>query len=161
MTELRRNTVYDHSDLRLHPDGTRVHQMHKNLRQKAAQIAVQAARSNWIARDAAGFAIVPKHRSTKQASHVEDQNEDAVIHVGGDQNEDGKEIDEADSETSVNSRKRRHPDQRKANFRRKFLKDEDYLEEASTSILTNKAASESGDPFLPNPPPVSALDVDE
>jgi len=148
MAELRRSTVYDYSDLRLHPDGTRVHQMDKNLRPRAAQIAVQAARSNWIARDAAGSATVPKHRSIKQATQVEE--EDASMHVEGDQNEIGNDSEGADSETSV---RRRHPDHRKSNFRSKFVKNEDYLaEEAPPSI---PAPSESREPFLPNPPPVS------
>lgn len=156
MAELRRSTVYDYSDLRLHPDGTRVHQMDKNLRPRAAQIAVQAARSNWIARDAAGFATVQKHRSLKQAARVEE--EDASMRVEGDQNEIGNDSESVDSETSVNPRKRRHPNHRKSTFRKKFVKNEDYLvEEASPPIL---APSEFGEPFLPNPPPVSNLHID-
>ncbi|KAF8180215.1 hypothetical protein BJ912DRAFT_929421 [Pholiota molesta] len=66
MTEPRLSTVFDYSDLRLHPDGTRVYQKASNRRPVLAKVTVQDARANWIAKDAGGSARIAKYRKRRR-----------------------------------------------------------------------------------------------
>ena len=125
MTEPRQSTVFDYSNLRLHPDGTRVYQKSTNLTPRIAKVAVRTPRYNWIARDAGGSSNVRKFKGAKKT--LQDlQADEEFISL-----ETGTEV--PDSEDEGNGRKIKRWDGRTAK-RRKFLEDYDYLnKDMSTS----------------------------
>jgi hypothetical protein len=128
MTEPRKSTVFDYSDLRLHPDGTRVYQKATNLRPKLAQSIVQGARSNWIAIDAGGSFKVPLFKRKKRGSLEEEEEEkkDGNISVSAADEDSSMEVDD-----KKGKRRSRRPDHRTVK-RQKFLKNDDYLADAAT-----------------------------
>ena len=67
MTETRRSTVFDFSNLLLHPDGTRVYQKSTNLAPRIAKVAVRTSRNNWIARDAGGLSNIRKYKGDRKS----------------------------------------------------------------------------------------------
>ncbi len=151
MTEKRLTTVYDYSDLRIHPDGTRVKQQAINLRPRAAQATVQDARANWIARDAGGFAVVPRFRKKGSVEKGE-----SVVDI-----EDG--IDFSEEEGSDKRSKSKRPDARTTK-RQKFMKNDDYLMEDASPSVIHAGTSYSSPNFatsrsfsLPDPSPVRLL----
>jgi hypothetical protein len=148
MTEKRLTTVYDYSDLRIHPDGTRVKQQARVLRPR---VAVQDARANWIARDAGGFAVVPRFRKKGSVEGGE-----SVVDV-----EDG--IDFSKEERSGKKSKSKRPDARTTK-RQKFMKNDDYLVEDVSPSVIHAITAYSSPNFtssrsfsLPDPSPVRLL----
>jgi hypothetical protein len=149
MAEPRKSTVYDYSDLRLHPDGTRVYQKLTNLRPKLTQCTVQDARSNWIATDAGGSAKVPlfvKKKRTRSSEEYEEKEGNITAPVS----EDGGDscVQAGDDMDKKGKGKAKRPDHRKAK-RQRFLKSDDFLASESTPSL-----AESSDMPLPYPSPV-------
>lgn len=77
----RNTTVYDLADLRLHPDGTRVHDGSKTQINASGRTkrnigkTVQDFRGAWIAQDAGGPARVPKRPRLKKPRDAEDEDE--------------------------------------------------------------------------------------
>jgi hypothetical protein len=133
MTEPRRSTVFDYSNLRLHPDGTRVYQKSTNLTPRIAKVAVRTSRNNWIARDAGGLSNIRKFTSTKKTSQDLQADEEFIgLRTGTESSkpEDEHKIKRSDGRTAK---------------RRKFLEDYDYLDkDRSTSTnLTSDTGTES------------------
>ena len=149
MTEPRKSTVYDYSDLRLHPDGTRVYQRSTNLRPKFAQCTVEDARSNWIATDAGGSVRVPlfkrKKKVTLEGEWVGEMSENiSACGSAGSQ--------EVDDNIERGKRKSRPQDHRKVK-RQRFTKNDDYL--AEDAIPDASELSATSLLSLPSPSPVS------
>lgn len=138
MTERRLSTVFDYSDLRLHPDGTRVYQNSKNLKPKIAKVTVRTSRNNWIARDAGGLANIPKLKRTSQ-----DLQGDEECISFKDEIDSPKPEDEGEGcKEQGKKRKIKRVDGRKAK-RQKFLENYDYLKkDASTSNSVSLDRSE-------------------
>ena len=129
MTERRWSTVFDYSDLRLHPDGTRVYQKSTNLTPRIAKVAVRTSRNNWIAKDAGGLSNIRKFKNNKKKLQDLEADEEEFIGFG---NRTG--IPEAED-----GRKTKRFDERTAK-RRKFLENYDYLDKngsTSTSVALN------------------------
>lgn len=145
MTEPRKSTVYDYSDLRLHPDGTRVYQKSTNLRPKLAQGTIQDARLNWIATDAGGSANVPLFRK-KKGSGLQ---EDGAISSDGEHFSVEADDDDVDRK---GKRKLKRTDYRTIK-RRKFLENDDYL--AGDAAPPVAESSDANVLVLPYPSPVS------
>jgi len=146
MAEPRKPSVYDYSDLRLHPNARRV-------QQKATKsiAVVQDARFNWIATDAGGSAKVSLFkRSIKDDTVGEDNDEEIDI---GKLSTSGEEEGE-DNQKRKRRRRRRRGTDRRTLKKRKFLENDDFLADDS---LTESSKALSSD--LPNPPPVSDLDI--
>ena len=119
MTEPRQSTVFDYSNLRLHPDGTRVYQKSTNLTPRIAKVAVRTSRNNWIARDAGGSSNIRKFKGAKKT--LQDlQADEEFINL-----ETGTEVPDPEDEGDGRSKIKRW-DGRTAK-RRKFLEDYDYL----------------------------------
>ncbi|KAM6501861.1 hypothetical protein JOM56_001838 [Amanita muscaria] len=67
--DLRRSTVYDFSDLRLHRDGTRIQQTDKNYEASSRRkFSVRDAHGKWRAKDAAGLGTVARMRCANLGS---------------------------------------------------------------------------------------------
>ncbi|KAF8165894.1 hypothetical protein B0H34DRAFT_794222 [Crassisporium funariophilum] len=134
MTEPRLSTVYDYSDLRLHPDGTRVYQKSTNLRPALQRVTVQNSRANWIAKDAGGPLNIRQFKPAKAT--LEDPQEEDVGSTESqvDIEADHTSVDETEeSPKQTRKHKLKRPDGRKAK-RQKFANNYDYLSaEASTS----------------------------
>jgi len=154
MTEPRKSTVYDFSDLRLHPNGTRVYQKSTNLRPKLARSTVQVARSNWIATDAGGSAKVPLFRKRKRNNPEgeEKESEDGKVSASGPAGGEGSSVEVDDDVDKKGKRKSKRQDNRKAK-RQKFLQTDDYLAGVSTSDVGR--SSDANSSSLPPPSPVS------
>jgi len=138
MTEPRLSTVFDFSNLRLHPDGTRVYQKSTNLAPRIAKVAVRTSRNNWIARDAGGVSNIRKYKGTKRTLQ--------------DLQEDGEEFidlrtgtEEGTSPKPEEERKTKRFDGRTAK-RRKFLENYDYLDK-NGSTSSNLAADTGTESF--------------
>ncbi|KAF8806078.1 hypothetical protein BYT27DRAFT_7191380 [Phlegmacium glaucopus] len=143
MTQPRLSTVFDYSDLRLHPDGTRVYQKSTNLRPQITKVAVQTSRNNWIARDAGGLAKTPKFRKKIKETSQDSQGEEEFVRVET-ETHSPKPKDEGRKK-----RKTKRFDGRKAK-RQEFLENYDYLNrDASTS---SNLASEAGTKYVPDEP---------
>ncbi|CAA7259403.1 unnamed protein product [Cyclocybe aegerita] len=141
MTEPRLSTVFDYSDLRLHPNGRRVWQQDANLRPKIAKVAVQTGRSNWIARDAGGVSDVkkfrripkPKNPFAEVNAQEEEQGEvfegveeeDEEVEVEQEATEENEEQGEQDTGVGQ-KRKRKRIDQQKGK-RQRFMAYDTYL----------------------------------
>jgi hypothetical protein len=153
MTEPRLSTVFDYSNLRLHPDGTRVHQKPTNVRPRIAKVAVRTSRNNWIAKDAGGHAIILKFRTGKktlqdpQGGEDEGDGESISSRTGTDS--PGPEDEGQESKGQGKKRKVKRLDGRKAK-RQKFLEDYNYLNR-DPSTSTNLAA-DTGMDFFPYEP---------
>ena len=121
MTERRRSTVFDYSNLRLHSDGTRVYQKSTNLAPRIAKATVRTSRQNWIAKDAGGPSNIRKLKYTKRT--LQDLQAD-------------EEYIRTESSTTMpddDERRVKQKDDRPSK-RRKFLEDLDYLnKDRSTS----------------------------
>ena len=156
MTEPRKSTVYDFSDLRLRPNGTRVYQKSTNLRPKLARSTVQVARSNWIATDAGGSAKVPLFKKRKRVNPDEEEEEDKDGNVSASGPADGEDssVEVDDDVDKKGKRKSKRPDHRKAK-RQKFLQNDDYLAGVSTSDVGG--SSDVNSSSLPHPSPVSFI----
>ena len=160
MAEPRKSTVFDYSDLRLHPDGTRVHQRSTNLRPKLAQSTIRGVRSNWIATDAGGSLKVPLFRKRKTVSLEEEQEEeeeeieDGNISPSGSARGEDPSFEVDDNVDENGKRRSRRPDHRKAK-RQKFLKSDDYLAGSFPSNLGE--SSDVNSLSLPHPSPVSSV----
>ena len=142
MTEPRLSTVFDYSDLRLHPDGTRVYQRSTNL---IPRIAVRTSRNNWIARDAGGLGNIRKFRTTKKTSQDLQVDEEAIsLKTGTDSQEEGQGFKEQGKKRKV-----KRFDGRKAK-RQKFFENYDYLNN-DRSTPTNLAA-DAGTESFPHEP---------
>ena len=157
MAEPRKSTVFDYSDLRLHPDGTRVYQKSTNLRPKLAQSTVQGARSNWIATDAGGSLKVPLFRKREKVSVEGEEGggeeiEDGNVRPSGSVRGEDPSFEVADDVDENGKRKPRRPDHRKVK-RQKFLKNDDYLAGSVPSYLGE--SSDMNLLSLPHPSPVS------
>lgn len=129
MSGSRLSTVYDFSSLRLHPDGSRVHQTSKNLRPRNALVSVQDSRGNWFARDAAGLGSVKGYR------RVRDDTEGEKFDFGEAESEQSEYKGEGKGKAKVATG--RGYDQRPAK-RRKFAQDFDFLETPSFSTPTEE-----------------------
>jgi len=134
MTEPRRSTVYDYSELRLHPDGTRVYQKPTNLRPAIAKVSVQNARSTWIARDAGGPGSVPKFRKKRGKVESTENEPEGEKFKDADRQSSG---DDGGPESLNLKRKPKRTDHRKAK-KQKFIADYEYLN-ASTMASTSSA----------------------
>ncbi|KAF9476718.1 hypothetical protein BDN70DRAFT_882027 [Pholiota conissans] len=168
MTEPRLSTVFDYSDLRLHPNGTRVYQKSSNRRPVLAKVTVQDARANWIAKDAGGSARVPRYRrrTTKESANRDEGAEEidisrdleqgTGIEKFKDEEAAGQASGEEGSEVSNMEKKRKGswiPDQRRFK-RQRFEAEYDYLD-ASKPPLPNAVSegesSHNGFPSAPSP----------
>lgn len=185
MTDPRLSTVYDYSNLRLHPDGTRVYQKEVNFRPDLAKITVQGPRSSWIARDAGGSGKIRKSRTRvknplEQAKDDEqgealdgsaEEEEFPDIDEKSDEDEEGEDEDESEHHVGKKRKpKRFNPLVPK---RQKFAADFDYLRDASSSTqppphagpsteTTDSAASPNQGPNeldLPDPSPVRFVSI--
>jgi hypothetical protein len=175
MTEPRLSTVFDYSDLRLHPDGTRVYQKASNRRPVLAKVTVQDARANWIAKDAGGSARIAKYRKRTPKNAAEEDVDAEEIDLSRElddeagrekrQDEEGVvQSGEDGSDTSQLRKKRaakKPPDQRKFK-RRKFEASYEYLEPhepraKSTDTAAISEAPSISDTFPTEPSPVSLL----
>lgn len=141
MTELRHSTVFDYSNLRLHPDGTRVNQKSTNLAPRIATTTVRTFSRNWIARDAGGPPTVREFTRTKRTLQ-DSQGDEEYISLGT-----GTEI--PNPEDGRKGRKFKELDARTAK-RRKFLEDYDYLNERIPS--STNLASDTGTKSFPYEP---------
>ena len=133
MTEPRRSTVFDYSNLLLHPDGTRVYQKSTNIRPRIAKVAVRTLRNNWIARDAGGLGNILKIKNIKETSHNLQEDEEFP--------DLSTETDSPMPEDEGTKRKNKRSDGRKAK-RQKFSENYDYLNTKSTSSSSD-AGTES------------------
>jgi hypothetical protein len=139
MTEPRRSTVFDYSNLRLHPDGTRVYQKSSNLKPRSAKAAVRTSRQNWIANDAGGRSNIPQFRRAQKKTLQDPQADEEYINL-----RTGTESPEPDEERRI-----KRKDERPAK-RRRFLEDLDYLDkDRSTST---RLASDTGTESFPYEP---------
>ena len=139
MTEPRRSTVFDFSNLLLHPDGTRVYQKSTNLAPRIAKVAVRTSRNNWIARDAGGLSNIRKYKGSKRT--LQDlQAEEEFIDL-----KTGTEESPMPEEEEEEERKTKRFDGRTAK-RRKFLEDYDYLDK-NRSTSSNLAADTGTESF--------------
>ncbi|KAG6841286.1 hypothetical protein C0991_012456 [Blastosporella zonata] len=116
-------TVYDFSSLRLHPDGSLVHQITaKNLKPRYAAGTVQDSRGNWFARDAAGSGTVGKYRKVRKEEEQGEEEEPL------DPNADDAEYEPSGSKDKGNAKettgRRQNPRPAK---RQKFIQDFDFL----------------------------------
>lgn len=121
MSGSRLSTVYDFSSLRLHPDGSRVHQTPKNLRPRNARVSVQDSRGNWFARDAAGLGIIGRYRKTR------DDTEDEQIGIGGVNSDQSDYLKRNGKGKAKEKTTGRRYDGRSAK-RQRFFHDFDFLE---------------------------------
>ncbi|KAJ7601039.1 hypothetical protein C8J56DRAFT_1157277 [Mycena floridula] len=79
MVGSRNSTVYDFTNLRLHPDGTRVKLKATEIaRPRTAKYSTRDSRGNWIAQDAGGLGNVPKRRKLADSSDEEAEGEEEV-----------------------------------------------------------------------------------
>lgn len=138
MTEPRWSTVFDYSNLRLHPDGTRVYQKSTNLAPRIAKVAVHTSRKNWIARDAGGLSNIRKFKRPKKTLQDLQADEEYISLRTG-----------TESPTPENERKIKRFDGRPT-LRRKFLEDFDYLNKDRST--TTSLASDTGTESFPYEP---------
>lgn len=138
MTEPRWSTVFDYSNLRLHPNGTRVYQKSTNLAPRIAKVAVRTSRKNWIARDAGGFPNIRKYKGNKRTLQDLQADEEFISLRTG-----------TESPRPEDERRPKRFDERTAK-RRKFLEDYDYLDK-NGSTSTN-LASDTGTESFPYEP---------
>ena len=133
MADARRSTVFDYSNLLLHPDGTRVHQKSTNSAPRIAKAAVRTFRQNWIARDAGGLSNIRKFRRAKNNT-IQQADDEEYISL-----RTGPESPERDEERRV-----KRKDDRPAK-RRRFLDDLDYLnrERCTSTGLASDTGAES------------------
>lgn len=137
MSEPRLSTVFDYSELRLHPDGTRVYQKLTNV---TPRIAVRTLRNDWIARDAGGIANIRKFKTIKKPSQDLEDEEFIGLRTG---TESPKPEDEGKGQR--NKHKVKRLDGRKAK-RQKFLENYDYLNKDPPAPI-NLAADAGTDAF--------------
>ncbi|KAF9035915.1 hypothetical protein BJ165DRAFT_1355169, partial [Panaeolus papilionaceus] len=139
MTEPRRSTVYDYSDLRLHPDGSRVYQKDSNRQLWLANKVVQTANKTWIATDAGGSMKVRKFRGRvkKKAVESEEGEEFNLDDVGGLDDAEQDESSRDEEGESGQKRKLKKKVDGRTIKRRKFLQDYSFLGSGDES----KAAS--------------------
>jgi hypothetical protein len=137
MTEPRRSTVFDYSNLLLHPDGTRVYQKSTNLAPRIAKVAVRTSRNTWIARDAGGLSNIRKYKSNKRTLQDLQADEEFIdLRTTGTAESSPKPEEE---------RKTKRFDGRTAK-RRRFLEDYDYLDK-NRSTSTNLALDTGTESF--------------
>ena len=143
MTEPRRSTVFDYSNLRLHSDGTRVYQKSTNLRPRLAKVAVRTSRQNWIARDAGGLANIHEFKRAKKTSQdlQADEGEDINLASGT----------ESTSPTPDDEPRIKRKDERPAK-RRRFLENLDYLNKDRLGSTSTSVASNAGTESFPSEP---------
>jgi hypothetical protein len=134
MTEPRRSTVFDYSNLLLHPDGTRVYQKSTNIRPRIAKVAVRTLRNNWIARDAGGLGNINKIQNIKETSHNLQEGEEFP--------DLSAETDSPMPEDEGKKRKTKRSDGRKAK-RQKFSENYDYLNTRVSTSNSSDAGTES------------------
>ncbi|TFY75670.1 hypothetical protein EWM64_g8343 [Hericium alpestre] len=137
---LRRNTVHDLAALRLHPDGSRVppnphpaetaHILHPRL----SHYTAKDARGNWIARDAAGLGTVKKKR---KAVADETAEEDAEVREGLDEGGEGQ--GQSVAEEGDEGGPRTKSGRRRAEKRRRFESDLDFLTGGSDGVVPEAA----------------------
>ena len=141
MTEPRRSTVFDYSNLLLHPDGTRVYQKSTNLKPRIAKVAVRTSRQNWIARDAGGLSKIRKFRRAKKTSEDHLQADEEYISL-----RTGTESPMPDEEPRI-----KRKDERPAK-RRRFLEDLDYLDKdrSTSASLASDTGAEPSFPYEPS-----------
>lgn len=179
MTQPRISTVYDLSNLRLHPDGLRVYQKDTNLRPDLTKITVQGPRETWIARDVGGSGKIPTNR--KEVKDLEEEEEKEEKDGSDEEEEEFSEIDEKQSDThedeeededeaGLKSGRKRKPKRSKqyAQKRQRFAADFDYLKgaydasspragpsnEANVEFETSTSNQEQTELELPDPSPV-------
>ena len=149
MTEPRRSTVYDYSDLRLHPDGTRVLQQSSNRRKQLAKVTVQTVQNQWIATDAGGSGKVPQFKRKRRDASAEQEDFEDRLHSS-----DEPTPGSATNGTSTTAkRKSKGIDRRKAK-RNKFRADDEYLAHEEGPSFVQPSSVSSKTLFLPEPSPV-------
>lgn len=160
MTQPRLSTVYDFSDLRLHPDGTRVYQKSTNLRPDLVKVTTRDSRFNWIAKDAGGSAAVPKFRKRQKAVRERDEDGELDSKSQEESAEGSRESsEESEAARRDGNRKKRKPkriDTRKPK-RLKFAKDYNYLEPEASSIAAESPEIPNDTIKLPGPSAVRFL----
>ena len=135
MTERRRSTVFDYSNLRLHSDGTRVYQKSTNLAPRIAKATVRTSRQNWIAKDAGGLSSIRKFKRTKRTLQDIQADEEYIWTENRMPDDDERRVKQKDDRPSK---------------RRRFLEDLDYLnKDRSTST---SLASDTGVESFPYEP---------
>ena len=133
MTETRLSTVFDYSNLRLHPDGTRVYQKSTNLIPRIAKSVVRTSRNNWIARDAGGLANIRKFKTTSQ--HLQGDEEAISLRTGINSEDEENELEEEGKKRKAKRLDKRMP------TRQKFLENYDYLTDAGTDTFPYEPSS--------------------
>ena len=133
MTEPRRSTVFDYSNLRLHPDGTRVYQKSTNLTPRIAKVAVRTSRQIWIARDAGGLPNVHRFKNKRTVQDVQADEEHINLRT------------ESESPTLPDEERRMTRKDERPAKRRRFLEDFDYLnkDRSTSTSLASDTGSES------------------
>ncbi|KAF9528042.1 hypothetical protein CPB83DRAFT_855228 [Crepidotus variabilis] len=133
MSEHRRSTVYDYTDLRLHPDGSRVAQKSSNRRPAVIRTVTQTSRANWIANDAGGSGIIPKFQ--KKITSNNNQEDGEHFELGFSESK-AFEQEESGSEQEVSLKKKRKSKRFDARplKRQKFKASEEYLIPESRSL---------------------------
>ncbi|KAH9482147.1 hypothetical protein JR316_0004242 [Psilocybe cubensis] len=151
MTQPRLSTVYDLSNLRLHPNGLRVYQKDTNRRPDLAKITVQGPRQTWIARDVGGTAKIPTNRKRVKDREDQEGEEQPEEEEDGSDEEEFSEIDEQASNAQEDEDREDRPKlgkKRKSKRpnpyvlkRQRFAADFDYLK--STYDASSSRASPS------------------
>jgi hypothetical protein len=129
----RRNSVYDFSGLRVHPDGYRVHQSDRNLGLTGHRRHNIQDFRGWIADDAGGSVIAPRYRSRKRAPSSEAEYIEAQAVQGHEASTE--EARPSEEPQATGKRKKRRKLQRSI----KFAEDDSYI--SSLSLPTEETSN--------------------
>ncbi|KAI0782603.1 hypothetical protein C8Q75DRAFT_504286 [Abortiporus biennis] len=153
MNSGRYNTIFDHTSLRLHPDGTRVSEKRQHGKGRDRRV-VQDSRGQLTAQDAGGWAPV-KRTVRKRSEPTEEDNKDDEDDDTDEENEDEDEVkivdltsekhlDEAEGETeSENDGGRSGLKSSKAKHRREFVENLSFLDSTSRVAVAEDVAGPS------------------
>ncbi|KAJ3574680.1 hypothetical protein NP233_g1605 [Leucocoprinus birnbaumii] len=139
----RRVTVYDLTGLRVHPDGSRVHQTQQNLRFGIHRRQNTRDFRGWIAEDAGGAIIAPKYRASRKAQSSPEV--ETISVQARDTSGTGDSVDEGGS--SPTPGKPNHKSNiRRALKRKEFAEDDSYI-----SLLARTSEISDNAPKMPSP----------
>ncbi|KAF5364194.1 hypothetical protein D9756_000100 [Leucocoprinus leucothites] len=120
----RRTSVYDLTGLRVHPDGSRVHQTQRNLRFGTYRRHDTQDFRGWIAEDAGGSIIVPRY---KRVPTTDPENYEAQVADENERGDVGEELVQGEEVPEVKG-KRKYPSYiQRAIKRKKFAEDDNYI----------------------------------
>lgn len=124
----RRSSVYDFAALRLHPDGSRVHQTSENLTLGKRKNTVYSPRRGWFAKDAGGSSIIlgQKTKLKRKFSEVGDSDCDGDGDDGS-TSADESVVAEQETRGRTMERKVREVKSMRAKKRRRSEEDDTFL----------------------------------